>query len=69
MKGQAMTFSTAQHEHRMPGVTVRDASPAEFLHATLGQARLDVPSIRDIHKVPLRGPALELELVPMEKPR
>jgi len=48
------------------GIEVREISVAEFLFALHGQARLDVPTVRNIHRVPLRGPAYALELVPLE---
>lgn len=53
----------------VPGITVREISHAEFAHEALGQARLDVPRIRGVHMVPLRGSALDLQLVPMEQPQ
>ncbi|WP_219211903.1 hypothetical protein [Variovorax boronicumulans] len=64
-----MFLSTPSAHPSLPGVTVREISPAEYLHEVLGQARLDVPTVRGIHKVPLRGPAPDLELVPMEGAR
>ena len=45
------------------GLEVREISPSEFFLATFEQP---IPTVRGIHRVPLRGPAYDFELVPME---
>lgn len=62
MNPVANTLTPADHA-APDGIEVRKISPSEFFQATFEQP---IPTVRGIHRVPLRGPAYEFELVPME---
>ena len=63
----------AANDARMPinpvpppeGIEVSEITLLEYMFALHGQARLEVPTVRNIHRVSLRGPAYEFDLVPM----